>query len=104
LVKSYKHQLWFLNIGIEIIISTGKHFETIVYPTLRQKLSAALNAWHPSDNSAKLMLQPWVNVFQQGYMEAFLIKNIVPKLQIALQSFVINPHHQQLGTIIIIIF
>jgi len=43
------------------------------------------------------MLQPWMNVFQQGYMEAFLIKNIVPKLQVALQTFVINPHHQQLG-------
>ncbi|XP_050443054.1 tuftelin-interacting protein 11 [Adelges cooleyi] len=74
----------------------SKHFETVVYPTLRQKLSVALNAWHPSDNSAKLMLQPWVNVFQQGHMEAFLINNIVPKLQAALQAFVINPHHQQL--------
>ncbi|XP_050520902.1 tuftelin-interacting protein 11 [Daktulosphaira vitifoliae] len=74
----------------------SKHFETIVYPTIRQKLSVALNAWHPSDNSAKLMLQPWVNVFQQGHMEAFLINNIVPKLQAALQAFVINPHHQQL--------
>lgn len=30
-------------------------------------------------------------------MEAFLIKNIVPKLQAVLQAFVINPHHQQLG-------
>lgn len=66
---------------------------------MRQKLSTALNAWHPSDNSAKLMLQPWINVFQQGYMEAFLIKNIVPKLQAALHVFVINPHHQQLGNI-----
>lgn len=86
-------------IVINIIINIGKHFETIVYPTLRQKLSVALNAWHPSDNSAKLMLQPWINVFQQGYMEAFLIKNIVPKLQATLQAFVINPHHQQLGNI-----
>lgn len=74
----------------------SEHFETIVYPTLRQKLSVALNAWHPSDNSAKLMLQPWIKVFQQGYMEAFLINNIVPKLQAALHTFVINPHHQQL--------
>jgi len=43
------------------------------------------------------MLQPWIKVFQQGYMEAFLINNIVPKLQDALHTFVINPHHQQLG-------
>lgn len=78
-------------------IILGKNFETIVYPTLRQKLSVALNAWHPSDNSAQLMLQPWINVFQKSYMDAFLIKNIVPKLQVALHAFVINPHHQQLG-------
>jgi hypothetical protein len=36
-------------------------------------------------------------------MKTFLIKNIVPKLKITLQSFVINPHDQQLGKIIIII-
>jgi len=60
----------------------------------------ALNAWHPSDNSAKLMLQPWIHVFQQGYMESFLIKNIVPKLQAVLQTLVINPHHQQLGNML----
>lgn len=84
---------------MNIILYLGKHFETIVYPTVRQKLSVALNAWHPSDNSAKLMLQPWVNVFQQGYMAAFLIKNIVPKLRATLQAFIINPHHQQLGSI-----
>lgn len=77
----------------------GKHFETTVYPTLRQKLGVALNAWHPSDTSAKLMLQPWINVFQKGYMEAFLITNIIPKLRTALDAFIINPHHQQLGKI-----
>lgn len=43
------------------------------------------------------MLQPWMNVFEHGEMDAFLVNNIVPKLQIALQEFIINPHQQRLG-------
>lgn len=42
------------------------------------------------------MLQPWAQVFSKGDMEAFLVKNIVPKLQLALSEFVINPHQQHL--------
>ena len=37
----------------------------IVYPTIRNKLAAALTAWHPSDRSAKLILMPWVEVFSK---------------------------------------
>lgn len=42
------------------------------------------------------MLQPWAEVFAKGDMEAFLVKNIIPKLQITLSEFVINPHQQHL--------
>ncbi|CAB3360945.1 Hypothetical predicted protein [Cloeon dipterum] len=67
-----------------------------VYPVIRRKLSSALTAWHPSDKSALLMLRPWKKVFPQGDMDAFLVTNILPKLQKAMQELVINPHHQQL--------
>lgn len=40
------------------------------------------------------MLEPWAEVFTPGDLEAFLVKNIVPKLQIALSELVINPHQQ----------
>ena len=44
------------------------------------------------------MLQPWASVFERGAMEAFLVNNIVPKLEVTLsQEFVINPHQQCLG-------
>jgi hypothetical protein len=43
------------------------------------------------------MLVPWHGVFSRGDMDAFLVKNIVPKLQLALQELVINPHQQHLG-------
>lgn len=69
-----------------------------VYPVIRRKLSAALRAWHPSDKSALLMLKPWKQAFPQGDMDAFLMTNILPKLQIAMQELVINPHQQHLGT------
>ncbi|XKL60152.1 hypothetical protein PGB90_001168 [Kerria lacca] len=72
----------------------GKNFETSVYPTIRHKLSKALTNWHPSDSSARLMLQPWVGVFDHGEMDGFLVNNIVPKLQNVLQDFIINPHQQ----------
>lgn len=70
-----------------------------MYPTIRQKLGKALISWHPSDNSARLLLQPWVTVFEHGEMNVFLVNNVVPKLQILLQEFVINPHQQNLGII-----
>lgn len=65
-----------------------------LYAPIRHKIASALTNWHPSDTSAKVILQPWVRVFKQGHMEAFLVKNIVPKLGLCMQEFVINPHQQ----------
>lgn len=68
--------------------------DNLIYPIIRRKLGSALGGWHASDRSARLMLEPWAEVFTQGDLEAFLVKNIVPKLQIALSELVINPHQQ----------
>lgn len=76
--------------------SVGTKLE-IVYPTIRAKLANALGKWHPSDVSAKQILTPWITVFSKGAMDTFLMKNIVPKLQLAMQELVINPIHQILG-------
>ena len=72
----------------------------LVYPTIRQKMAQALVAWQPSDQSARSVLMPWVPVFSKGAMDAFLVKNILPKLQQALMSWTIhsNPHQQDWGT------
>lgn len=51
-----------------------------LYAPIRNKLANALQKWHPSDSSAKLILQPWKEVFTPGSWEAFMVKNIVPKL------------------------
>lgn len=51
-----------------------------LYPPIRSKLSSALQRWHPSDTSARLILQPWKDVFSPGAWEAFMVKNILPKL------------------------
>jgi len=68
----------------------------IVYPPIRQKLASALANWHPSDRSAKMILLPWKDVFTRGAMQAFLLKNIVPKLEAALLHLQINPVNQDL--------
>ncbi|XP_054159386.1 tuftelin-interacting protein 11-like [Oppia nitens] len=65
-----------------------------IYDPIRHKLAQALINWHPSDSSAKLILEPWKGVFSYGSMEGFLNTNIVPKLELALQSLIINPHQQ----------
>ncbi|KAH1028668.1 hypothetical protein HUJ05_002004 [Dendroctonus ponderosae] len=67
-----------------------------VYPIIQEKLGAALSGWHPSDRSAKLMLQPWQRALSPGSFLAFLLKHIVPKLQHCMQSMLINPHQQLL--------
>lgn len=75
----------------------GKYLTTTIFPVIRHKLSSALVSWHPSDCSARLMLQPWVGVFSKGELDAFLVNHIVPKLHLTLQEFAINPHQQHLG-------
>lgn len=68
----------------------------IVYPTIRHKLATALHAWHPSDKSARLILLPWKEVFDRASLQAFLLKNICPKLETAMQTFAITPSMQNM--------
>ncbi|KTG32097.1 hypothetical protein cypCar_00010883 [Cyprinus carpio] len=67
-----------------------------LYAPIRSKLAHALQRWHPSDSSARLILQPWKDVFTPGAWEAFMVKNIVPKLALCLGELVVNPHQQVL--------
>ncbi|MFT7805021.1 tuftelin-interacting protein 11 [Arapaima gigas] len=67
-----------------------------LYPPIRSKLAHALQRWHPSDGSARLILQPWKDVFTPGAWEAFMVKNIVPKLALCLGELVVNPHQQHM--------
>ena len=69
----------------------------IVYPTIRNKLAAALRAWHPRDSSAKQILLPWKDIFDKAAMYSFILKNILPKLEQSLaMDLVINPMKQSL--------
>merc|ERR1712226_880459 len=55
-----------------------------LYVTIRGKLAQCLVNWDPTDRSAKMVLEPWRDVFTKGEMEAFLVKAICPKLNMAL--------------------
>ena len=68
----------------------------VVYPTIRQKMAQALVNWEPSDRSAISLLLPWVPVFSKGSMDAFLVRDILPKLQNAMSNWKINSAQQQL--------
>ncbi|TRY84761.1 hypothetical protein DNTS_027444 [Danionella cerebrum] len=67
-----------------------------LYAPIRSKLANALQRWHPSDSSARLILTPWKDVFSAGAWEAFMVKNIVPKLALCLGELVVNPSQQHL--------
>ncbi|RWS27723.1 tuftelin-interacting protein 11-like protein [Leptotrombidium deliense] len=73
----------------------SRSFE-VVYIPIRQKLSNALLKWHPSDCSAKLILEPWKNVWASNVWDSFMLHNIVPKLELVMQSYDINPQAQRL--------
>ncbi|XP_066146544.1 septin-interacting protein 1 [Euwallacea fornicatus] len=73
-----------------------EHLHERIYPIIQDILGSALSGWHPSDRSAKLMLEPWQRALSQGTFLAFLVKHIVPKLQHCMQTMVINPHQQLL--------
>ena len=68
-----------------------------LYAPIRHKIANALTSWHPSDASAKIILEPWHGVFRPGHMSAFLVKNILPKLELEMRGLAINPHQQFLG-------
>ncbi|XP_020609353.1 tuftelin-interacting protein 11-like [Orbicella faveolata] len=67
-----------------------------LYAPIRFKLASALTNWHPSDPSAKMILEPWTKVFSKGTMDAFILRSIYPKLSQCLSEFIINPHQQHL--------
>lgn len=69
-----------------------------IFPTIRYKLSNALMNWHPSDESAKAILLPWrPPVFSAGSWDAFMCKNILPKLELVFANdLVISTSNQNL--------
>ncbi|XP_027196916.2 septin interacting protein 1 [Dermatophagoides pteronyssinus] len=68
-----------------------------IYEIIRSKLSNALKNWHPNDCSARLILEPWKNVFKESSMQSFLEQNIVPKLEHTMQQWQLNPNQQSLN-------
>lgn len=71
--------------------------EGTVYQRIRDKLGDALQSWLPQDRSARAMIEPWSGTFPEGDMQIFLIKHIIPKLQMTLSELIINPMQQDLG-------
>ncbi|KRY72029.1 Tuftelin-interacting protein 11, partial [Trichinella pseudospiralis] len=67
-----------------------------LYSNIRGKLGRALTHWNPSDRSAKWMLMPWKGVFTPSSMSGFLARHVLPKLELCLVNFVVDPSGQRL--------
>ena len=61
-----------------------------LWAPIRHKLTNALAAWHPSDQSALGLLAPWRTVFDVRDWDALLVRSILPKLQYALSEVKID--------------
>ena len=68
----------------------GDRLEPLHAP-IRHTISKGLHNWHPSNPSAKSLLEPCKNVFKPIHMNAFVAKNILPKLRLVMQEFIIHP-------------
>lgn len=72
----------------------GENKLDVLYPTIRHKLAVALEPWNATDSSALSILRPWSKVFDATGWHQLMSRCIVPKLSIALRSFVVNPANQ----------
>lgn len=80
----------------------GDKMDENIYPTIREKLGNALVGWLPQDRSARAMITPWLGFFGDSDMHLFLLRHIVPKLQLCLTELIINPLEQDMGKLDII--
>jgi tuftelin-interacting protein 11 len=69
----------------------------ILTERILDKLSPVLIHWRPKDPSAFVLLSPWKKVLSNpAIFEKFLIKTILPKLEIAMNEWTVNPSDQDL--------
>jgi tuftelin-interacting protein 11 len=68
-----------------------------LYGPIRFKLAICLQGWHPSDGSAKGIIEPWKAVWSAEGLASFLQRSIEPKLAVLLRELVINPTQQEIA-------
>eukprot|EP00656_Telonema_subtile_P044215 TRINITY_DN50504_c0_g1_i1.p1 TRINITY_DN50504_c0_g1~~TRINITY_DN50504_c0_g1_i1.p1 ORF type:complete len:660 (-),score=138.04 TRINITY_DN50504_c0_g1_i1:21-2000(-) len=69
----------------------GEEKMQVLYPTIRHKLSVALEMWHPSDPSALMLIKPWKLAFDEASMKTLLSRSIAPKLAMVLTEMTVDP-------------
>lgn len=64
---------------------------SILYPDIRRKISKRLGEWHPSDDTAQILLEPWSSIFDTSSLNNLVIRSIIPKLIVCIRGMVMDP-------------
>ena len=68
----------------------------IFYSTIRDKLGKTFAFWEPYDPTGKVIITSWIGLFDQHDMEDFVVRHVLPKLLVCLQSISFSVKNQNL--------
>ena len=70
---------------------------SILYPEIRRKISKRLGEWHPSDNTAQILLEPWTSIFDKNSLDNLVIRSIIPKLIVYIRGMSMDLNKEDLS-------
>lgn len=76
-----------------LVMEDKKYF---FYSTIRDKLGKTFAFWEPYDPTGKVIIKSWIGLFDQHDLDDFVVRHVLPKLLVCLQSISFSVTDQNL--------